>query len=307
MKKILFLSFALLVCSGLLKAQDVPYYGTPFYKQGFDSTTIAKVGWTQTNDTTGGAAVVTWGPDDLNVNFKFSKADPTSLTSAFAKVPNSRIGRTTLISPIINMTGKSNICLGFSLYNNSLPSNMTLACAITKDGGTTWDTIWNLFKPTASDQQSRYLLGFNNKSWTTYQIFLPSSYDGQTIQAKFIAIVPSQSTITNLYLDGFTLSERKDYDAKLISYKVKNMTIDPLIGVINATGTAIPYADGFMKEPITFTFKNNGTKPIDSITVSYLLQGNTPVSQKFMLANTLTTGNSLTLTFDTLLDLSTTG
>ncbi len=295
------LSLILLFCAANIWAQ-VPYLGTPFYKQGFDVATIAATNWTQTGNTyaSGGTQTPTtslwkttntYAPAGKN----FTNADPTS-TYSLALPFTSNMGYVgTITSPdIVNV--KTNVCVGFSVFNPSVVPFPTgfgyFAFQASADGGETWDELWRSDgQPTgfAYTQTSLNGVGSMTLDWYAIQVYLPSTYDNKSFKLRFYVNSPNiRSSNAELTIDGVFASKRWSKDVKL------NFVKDLSGGTATNDGA-------YFKTPVTINFTNLGSTPVSSINLKYTLTpGSQLVTETFTPPQPLAPNATAEYTFSTL-------
>ncbi len=309
MKKITFLSLAMLLYSISVFAQ-APYYGTPFYKEGFDAATLP-AGWTQSGLTYKTAGVTepnttAWSTiSDASVsppNKRFSHTDAASTYSLQCIIAQNTGLIDTLTSPMITNSETDLICVGFSFFNNptagaAWPNGYGyFSFEISDPTGSNWSLLWR------SDGQSTGYAYTETPTpmvpsfsgWTTVKVNLPASYNGQNFKVRFCINSEDlrQTAMTLFQIDGLFASKQRTNDAKINS-------------INNFSSTT---KGGYLHQAITIQFSNEGTAPISSIDLGYKVfttgQPDQVVTETYALSTPLQAKQTGSYTFAQKADLS---
>lgn len=284
MKRILLALFITWSCC-VLSAQG--FYGSVIKSENFDNESTFASSWTVNNATADDAVKLKF---ENPYSQSFSEIDPSNVTSGFIKVQDGDKPMLTITSGDINLTGKSDIAVGFygkSLFLLQDSNKLWFKLEISKDGGNNWTELFN----SKTDSRSGEELG---KSWWLYKSFLPADYNGSTIKVRFVADGKEYSGWSNeIYIDNFFVSERH--------------LVDPIIKTISySTNSSIPTKNGFTAaEPITVDFENGGKNPIASIKMHYQINEGAVVTETYTPATAIATGANSQYTFTTKANLST--
>ncbi len=302
MKKTLNFLSVVLLCAVSLYAQ-VPYYGTPFFKQGFDTDDIASTNWVQSgikystsgNNSTGTAWSTT---NQYTPPFKnFKTADPDNTYSLLCTIEKNAGLIDSITSPVIANTIDEQICVGFSVLSieEAFPTGYGyMEFQISKDDGATWATMWNSKNDATGFEYIETLIPANTR-WKTVQVNLPKAYNGQDFKLRFCVNSPDirEEKAMELMIDAVFASKRRNMDAKLIivnNFKLKN---DAGFDYINK--------GAFFEEPVTIKFINEGIDPIASIDVGYAVQVDDmtkqSINETYSLATPVQYGDTGTYTF----------
>lgn len=298
---ILFLFFSFLGAMA-----QVPYYGTPFYKEGFDVETLSTLEWVQegTSYSASGEPTPTttaWKTTNsiFPINKRFSGADPNSTYSLSCNIARNYGLVGTFTSPLITNT-ESSVCVGFSgcQFSTAFPVGYGyMAFQISKDNGATWEDLWRSDGKATGHIYSETVLneaGINIfAGWSTIIVNLPAAYDNQDFKVRFHVNSEDirETSAMELLIDGVFVSKRRAIDVKIST-----------ITGFNSKGTNI---GAYFLTPVTVNFTNTGTSPISSIGMTYTI---TPTGQTMTETYTPTTpiaaDETASYTFITKADLS---
>lgn len=215
-KAVLIMTLALLYTFGIQAQSNKPtYFGDTFWKVNFDGGDPDLATWTQSttkggpSGEPGGATSDHWktvkgvGTSYAPYNWQMANMDfarfidPTSVTSLCAPLTtDSMIFDSKITSPAINATGKSSICVGFSIFKPYLGEDfitptgsdyVELLFQVSKDNGTTWKTAWRSDKKATEvgTTTENYHGDVLFKGWYSIFVFLPTDYDNQQIKVRF--------------------------------------------------------------------------------------------------------------------------
>ncbi|WMN06651.1 fibronectin type III domain-containing protein [Marivirga arenosa] len=110
-----------------------------------------------------------------------------------------------------------------------------------------------------------------------------SSFTGSVIEVKFIAVRGSSFT-SDIAIDDISIDEQPSRDVGIVDIEISN---DPFFG---------------SDEAVTVAVVNNGSDTQSSFDVSYVFNGETPVTESF--TSSIASGDTLYYSFSTTLDLS---
>lgn len=291
---------------GMLYAQ-MPYYGTPFYKEGFDREDIS---WAQSVNAVNldGASTTVepvWSailenPNVSPAGARFVAVDPQSTHSLRLLLPKELDINTKIVSQKISAGSKTNLCVGFSAYRViastlewiefpvAAPSDF-FRCEVSTDS-IIWDTLWESNKTPKYPYILQQPGNFNG--WTTFQTFLPATYNNKDLYIRFSVNIEARNATSTLYVDGVFVSEQRKNDANLLS--VNNF--DP-----KAATNLGPY----LKVPLTVQFKNEGANDINSIDLGFSRKNDrTKIIETYTPASPVKFGETVTYTLKQPVDLS---
>lgn len=281
MKKLLVV--IMMLCTLAVHAQ---YYGTSVFTEGFDGNTFP-ASWSQDNGTKDDPC--RWVAGN-NAGTPFSKIDANSQSSLEFTLNQNNKPYLTLTSLAINLTGKSNIMVGFYGYELTYClRGVEFLFRITRDNGVTWT---NLFDSSRGDSYNGEL---KVEGWNLYKYGLPSEFDGSTIKLQFIIDGKEYSGYggTSGYLDGIFVSER--YAVDLVINKLHNYPDDsrtPLKRALSST------------ETITVDFTNTGSEPVSELELYYQVNDNQQVIEQYRPAQPIQLNQKVTYSFTNKADLS---
>lgn len=298
----------LLFCASGLWGQV--YYGTPFYKEGFDNAEVSATGWVQegTLYTNSGSTSTTSAWTTTNVysdiatiskNKNFNRVDGSSTHSLLGTIAMNTGLTGTITSPEVVNTEVSYLCVGFTAFNPSdaFPTGYGyLAFQTSCDGGATWDVLWR------SDGQAT---GFPYKEinlyptyspyngWRTIMVNLPASYDKKNFKFRFYVNSPDiregSVNAMELFIDAVFASKRRDIDVKIETM----------------TGYGSSNTGAYFNVPVKINFTNEGATPISSLDLSYtVLPTGQTVTETYTPATPIVSDQTVEYTFSVPADLS---
>jgi hypothetical protein len=152
-------------------------------------------------------------------------------------------GTAYFVSPAVDLSGVSSAIMTLKHYPSFFGSHTaTVGVATSSDNGNTWNTVW-------SDQYSE------NGQYTVLENI--TSPDMGKSSVKFCFYFEGNSNhISSWYFDDFEIYTVEDLSVELSSIDV-------------------PSTVKFGVRPISFTVKNSGSSPIDSLVASYTINGET--------------------------------
>ncbi len=230
-KTLLIMTLALLYSIGIYAqtSKVSSFFGDTIWTAKFDGGDSDLTTWTQATNKAGGDGSPVADPNYWRTvsgtspynwympNANFSKyIDPTSVNSLCAPfATDNMILSSTLSSPEIDATGKSSLCLGFSVFkpylldNYAFPEGMGfLILQVSKDNGATWQNIWRSDKKSTGIEYTEYYHDVTFKGWYSIFTFLPADYNNQKIKIRFYMESESMRTAANqrLYIDNIFVS-----------------------------------------------------------------------------------------------------
>ena len=272
MKKLLFIIVALVAWT----TSYAQYFGATIFKEGFDSETFPTT-WQQKNQTTSEL----WEIEENDFD-SFSEIDETSTQSAKLEL-HSKETQLTLTSPEIDLSGKSNLQVGFYGYELSycFSGGVDFRFRVTKDDGKTWE---NLFSSQEGDSYNTELI----KEWNLYKYILPSQFNGAKIHLQFYVDASTMKTNPRGlegYIDGIFISELPAIEPQITQI---NYSTDSKRPTTNAYGD---------EEPIIISFVNNGSQPITTIQLYYQIEGQPEVAETYVPQPAILSGETSKYTF----------
>lgn len=260
------------------------YFGTPIYTEGFD--TDSSIGlWIQTDEAPG--EKTRWEVTEKKSD-PFSAIDPASKKSAMLNIA-SKETKVTLISPEIDLAGKTGLQIGFYGYELSfcLRGNVDFRFSVSADGER-WTDLFNAL------EGSSYT-GERVSGWNLYKYNLPSEFEGKKVRLRFYV---DASTAYGYpgglpgYIDGIFISELPKVDLETGGL---NFSTNKLKPTFKAYGS---------NEQISFTIRNVGVAPVDKMDVYYAVNGGERVVETFIPSAAIEPGASAEYRFATPADLS---
>lgn len=180
-KQRLFTAAAALLLTAGAYAQ---YYGKPFYTEGFESAANF-ANWTV--ETTLAPTKETsklWNLQaDADLSDAFSDIDATSTHSLSITVAEGERLTTSITSPLIDATGKSDLFVGMYGYNVFTKligwHGLTLKFQIKEEGSDTWQDLTTF--PSSTDVTSTEVYNVEK-----YQTHLPAAWDGKKFRLRLL-------------------------------------------------------------------------------------------------------------------------
>ena len=220
-----------------------------FFKETFDGSTLP----------------VGWYADSHANNWYISNSnnaggDPRELMLYYNPTFN---GKTRMISPVIDLTGVTDLAIEFLHYLNHYAGSHVIGIETTSDGGVTWNPVFQKTFSSSTGGKILELINTKDVGSSTFQFCL--FYQGNSYNINF------------WYFDNFELFARYNTDAVLTSL---NSNVYNLTGDYSAN----------------FTFFNKGRSTINSIEVQYQIGDYQSVTQTFSSLN-LSSLSSKTLSF----------
>ena len=178
-------------------------------------------------------------------------------------------GISRMVMPAVDLTGISEVNVGFKHSLNNYSGAHTLGIATTSDNGTTWNVGWSQSYNTSNSWEV-------SETITTPDMGQPN--------VRFCIFYQGYSyNINDWYFDDIEILVLEDIDLALQSVNVSPQ---------------MPCGD----KEIQMLVKNYGTTPITSVTATYEVTGNAPVSETF--ETNIASLETATLTFGTKTNLS---
>lgn len=178
-------------------------------------------------------------------------------------------GISRMVMPAVDLTGISEVNVGFKHSLNNYSGAHTLGIATTSDDGATWNVGWSQSYSTSS-------------SWEVSEAI--STPDMGQPNVRFCIFYQGYSyNINDWYFDDIEIFVLEDLDLALQSVNIASQ---------------MPCSD----KEIQMLVKNYGTTPITSVTATYEVTGNAPVSETF--ETNIASLETATLTFGTKTNLS---
>lgn len=249
---------------------------TVFWTEGFDSQSALDKWTVNTVTAPTNEESKLWNLEATD----YTEENPSSVTSLSVTIaPNDKMA-TDLISPVIDCTGRSGLVVGFhgneiySLY----PAYGLNTCLYVKGVD---DTDWFCFYNGRTSPMSMW-------GWDSFRYELPSSYNDKKLQIKIEVTCTnadgygSTSTKT-LYWDDIYLAEKPAIEAAVTA------------GYPQSVKSSGPVA-------LSMDVLNNGSKALSGFTVSYTIDGGTPVTQT--VTDAIEPGTTKNIVFNQPADLS---
>jgi hypothetical protein len=232
MKK--FLSFLLLMCFlSLMNLQS-----QTLFTETFNGSTLP-AGWQATNQASN------W----LISNSNNAGGEPRELMLYYNPSFN---GKTRMVSPVINLSGVTDLTIEFLHYLNNYTSSHVIGIETTSDGGVTWNPVFQKTFSSSTGGKIVELINTPDVGSSTFQFCL--FYQGYSYNINY------------WYFDNFELFARYDTDAVMTS--INN-------SVYNLNGD----------HSANFTFNNKGASTINSIEVKYQIGDYPAVTETFSSLN----------------------
>lgn len=178
-------------------------------------------------------------------------------------------GISRMVMPAVDLTGISEVNVGFKHSLNNYSGAHTLGIATTSDDGATWNVGWSQSYNTSN-------------SWEVSETITTPDM-GQPNVRFCIFYQGSSYNINDWYFDDIEIFVLEDLDLALQSVNIASQ---------------MPCSD----KEIQMLVKNYGTTPITSVTATYEITGNAPVSETF--ETNIASLETATLTFGTKTNLS---
>ena len=172
-------------------------------------------------------------------------------------------GKTRMISPVINLTGATELIIEFLHYLNNYQGSHVIGIETTSDGGATWNLA---FQKT-----------FNSTTGSKIVEFITTPDVGSATFQFCLFYQGNSYNINYWFFDNFELFARTNTEAVMTS--INN-------SVYNLTGSYSP----------SFTFYNKGISTINSVEVKYQIGDYPEITETFSSLN-LQTLNTRTLSF----------
>lgn len=251
MKKTLLFAVALMISTAMMAQSRAV-----LLKESFDGTSMP-AGWN----------VMGLGTSNWSVSQSlFAGGMPNELHLYYDPSFN---GISRMVMPAVDLTGISEVNVGFKHSLNNYSGAHTLGIATTSDNGTTWNVGWSQSYNTSN-------------SWEVSETI--STPDMGQPNVRFCIFYQGYSyNINDWYFDDIEIFVLEDLDLALQSVNVSSQ---------------MPCGD----KEIQMLVKNYGTTPITSVTATYEVTGNAPVSETF--ETNIASLETATLTFGTKTNLS---
>lgn len=290
MKKIIY-SLITFLCVTCLSAQ-VPYYGAPFYKEGFDQETITD--WVQegtvyaADGTTSSNSAWVTSSTYTSPAMNFKNADPNSTHSLYTSIEIGNGLVSTITSPEITNT-ESTVCFGFSIFKaeDAFPDGFgSIACLLSNDNAATWDTVWVSGGVTKYDAVISPVSQITFTGWSNVQINLPDEYNNKNLRVRFAVNSPVlRVKKATVFIDGVFLSKRRAIDATILS--VDDFKVSPTVNI-----------NAYFNQRLNVVFRNSGSASINTMSFGFMNRQSPLVEEQYTFSPAVASGETKTFTFN---------
>lgn len=247
------------------------YFGTPFYTEGFESPAdLSK--WTIDTE----LAPTLEETEMWNIESSdFSDIDATSTNSVAIHVAKGEKINTSLVSPVIDATGKNGLFVGAfgkdAFTNNYNWRGLRVKFQVKEEGTDTWETLY---------ESPNDCLSTDSWGWYETRSQLASKYDGKKIRVRI--------NVVSMFDDGVGADLTFSFDGVYVS---ENYGKEAAVTAITPAENTITTAPS----TVTLTVVNNGKEPMSNFKVAYSINGGADVEQT--VAETLQPGEEKVVTF----------
>lgn len=247
---------------------------TVFWTEGFDSQEALNKWTVNTETAPANEESKLWNLEATD----YTDENPSSVTSLSVTIAPDDKMQTNLISPVIDCTGRSGLVVGF--HGNEICSLYAAyglnTCLYVKGVD---DTDWFCFYNGRSTPMSMW-------GWDSFRYELPASFNGKKLQIRIEFACPVEYDNTyakTLYYDDIYMAEKPAIEAVVSAAYPQTVKVNAPV-------------------PLSMDVFNNGSQTISNYTVSYSIDGGTPVSQS--VTEPLESGATKNIVFNQPADLS---